>query len=120
MERDGPMEDRSAAPMDASTWNNVTGEVGSGQLDTQQSAEPAPSSQYRRTPYGVLLPPPFNTFQAKAKARADKVIQPQWKRSELFTRFGLAPEMVRTPRCNRLTHKRPKDHRRDMRCYPKL
>ena len=105
---------------DASTWNNVTGGVGSRQLDTQQIAEPASSPQYRRTPYGVLLPPPFNTFQAKAQARADKVIKPQWKKSELFIKFGLAPEMVRTPRCNRHTHKRPKDHRRDMRCYPKL
>ena len=73
-----------------------------------------------RTPYGVRLPPPFCAFQNKAQGKAEKVIKPQWKKSELFIKFGLAPEMVRTPRCNRQKHKRPKDHRRDMQCYPKV
>ena len=61
-------------------------------------------------------------FGAKAHGRqkADKTIKPQWKKSELFTKFGLTPEMVRTPRCHRLKHKQPAEIRRTMQGFPKL
>ena len=70
--------------------------------------------------YGTLLPPVWTVFGAAAnlKQQPPKTTKPQWKEGPLFKKFGLKPEMVRTPRCHRRGHKQPADIRTAMKNYP--
>ena len=92
------------------------------QMDTQQSQAPWTPGTERRTKYGVLLPPVFTAFGAAVyhKQRPPKTTKPQWIEGSLYKKFGLPPEMVRTPRCHRRGHKQPADIRMAMKNYPAM